>query len=356
MITILAIEYLEPSYEQTKKCIEATGLPVIYVRRNPIGVGSLSEAINRGMKEVKTKFAWIVTNITFEKSVPEKLLNHIQDAFVIHPSFKSDHGFMNHGKGQRQVPFVEFTAPLVRVSDWGELDESMPYWGMDIDYGLRMFVEGKKILVDFETKIDHVYIRNSDRHPITLKRLRLRRMKDAETNRILIKKWGENWREKAAFKTTDVGAIYKSILKSFCKYLIIDCDGVLTNGKVIYGENGERFKEFHSRDITAIKRLVRAGFKIEIRTQSSWKGLNYFAERCGATVITEKEKTIPDIQYLFIGDDYPDIELMRSAIMSYCPADANEIVKVYCTKLKTKGGEGVISELVELLLESSHTI
>ena len=49
-ITIVSIVYHEPEWIETKKCIEACGVPVVYVERSPPGVGSLAEAINRGFK------------------------------------------------------------------------------------------------------------------------------------------------------------------------------------------------------------------------------------------------------------------------------------------------------------------
>jgi 3-deoxy-D-manno-octulosonate 8-phosphate phosphatase (KDO 8-P phosphatase) len=345
-IAIIAIEYLEPYFEQTRECIKATGLPVYYIARNPKGVGSLAEAINRGVAEHKDKYdlLWIVTNITFNPDVPKILASHIGDAAIIHPSFKSDHGFMFGGHGVKKVPFVEFTAPMIRTNKWAALDESMPYWGHDVDHGLRV----KSCLVDYGCSVDHVYIRNAQPHPVTQRRLAIRRSYDMSTKKHLLAKHGANWKEKAAFKSSITG-LYKELLSSKCTRLIIDCDGVLTNGRVQYSETGERYKEFHSRDMTAIRSFIASGYTVEIRTTSSWSGLKRFADKIGATLVRQDVKTPDSEAFIYIGDDVPDIEMMKAAVSAYCPSDANSAVVKYCKPLKTRGGEGVISELYNVL-------
>lgn len=344
-ISILAIEYLEPSYEDTRRCIEATRLPVIYIHRSPSGTGSLAEAINRGMSQAATDYVWIVTNITFESNVPELLLSHIGIASVIHPTFSSDHSFKSGGTGQKPVPFVEFTAAMVKRIDWLDLDESMPYWGHDWDYGYKARAAGQTILIDYDVSISHTYIRNSPTHPITQSRLRLRRAADRETKKVLFDRYGKDYR---ALLFDEEQVKRQQAMK--CKRLIIDCDGVLTDGRVQYSEDGSRVKEFHSRDITALMHLKSKGWIITIHTQSKWPGLKHFAERFGANIIREIIKVPLSEAYIYIGDDFPDIEMMKAAAVAYCPADANEEVKKYCTVLHTKGGYGVISELKQLLL------
>lgn len=133
------------------------------------------------------------------------------------------------------------------------------------------------------------------------------------------------------------------------KVVIIDCDGVLTDGRVWYNQTGERMKGFHSRDIRAIRELVSHGFEVIISTQSSWPGLHDFAERTGAMVEVNREKVIPSLPFIMVGDDTPDIELMKKATTAYCPIDADKEVMQYCTVLDCKGGEGVIAELIRKL-------
>lgn len=137
--------------------------------------------------------------------------------------------------------------------------------------------------------------------------------------------------------------------------IIIDCDGVLTDGKVWYDHNGHRTKAFHSRDIWGIRDLISRGYEVQIMTASSWPGLPAFASRTGATVTQQRIKTAEG-PYIAVVDDVWDIELARGAIESFFPADAflakiadTLALEVAPTILKTKGGEGVIAELATLI-------
>lgn len=203
LVSILAIRYMEPSYIDTVKCIEASGLHVVYVDREPKGIGSLAEAINRGMRQMTSKYVMIVTNVTFDPLLPAILISHIGDADIIHPSFGSDHKHLRVQPnwlgdpgiaGIGFVPFVEFTAPLVNREKWLPVDESMPYWGFDLDHGWRVWENGGKVLCDYTVTIGHTYIRNigkNDRH--TLLRLQRRRRADGQTKLILKRKYGAAW-------------------------------------------------------------------------------------------------------------------------------------------------------------------
>lgn len=201
---IISIIYHEAEWMQTKRCIEATGLPVHYVERKPKGVGSLAEAINRGFQDSNAtdyQYAWIVTNITFEPAVANLLIDSMDmtGVAVLHPSFDSDH---NHERpdGSKQikaVPFVEFTAAMVRTKVFKDypLDEDCPYWGHDPDHGVRLWKDGFVTAVDHGVTINHTYIRNSKSiHEATRIRKSLRRAADQPTRDALERKYGKDWR------------------------------------------------------------------------------------------------------------------------------------------------------------------
>lgn len=143
------------------------------------------------------------------------------------------------------------------------------------------------------------------------------------------------------------------------KTAIIDCDGVLTDGKVHYEHDGAKTKSFNSRDIRAIKELISHGIDVIIVTQSSWPGIDDYAKRTGAHVVTTRDKSLKEVmdkvgfidEYCMIGDDAPDIELMQDnkCVRSFCPADADISVHQYCHVLSSNGGEGVIAEVVRIL-------
>lgn len=221
-IIIIAIVYLEPEWQETKSCIEATGLPTYYVQRNPAGKGSLSEAINRGFLEAEATeydYAWIITNITFDKDVPFKLANNmkISGLAAIHPSFESDHIHQrpDNSNQVKIAPFIEFTAAMVRTDLFAKhmLDVHMPYWGHDLDWGYRMCKYGSFIAVDHSCSIGHIYIRHNDKgHPITAERLALRKATNKQTKRRLIKKYGAEWRDIVFPKTEQqIGAFYDQV-------------------------------------------------------------------------------------------------------------------------------------------------
>lgn len=152
--------------------------------------------------------------------------------------------------------------------------------------------------------------------------------------------------------------------------VLIDCDGVLTDGKVVYMHDGHRTKSFNSRDIRAIKQLIAFGIDVIIVTQSSWNGADDFVKRTGAIIIKTQDKSYEAVQnaldrydfatpgmyghldnYCMIGDDVADIDLMRNekCVRAYCPIDADTLVRDHAQQLSTKGGEGVLAEVVRIL-------
>lgn len=201
-IIILAVVYQEPEWQLTKACIEKTGLPVHWVDRNPAGYGSLAESINRAFlesKAVEYEYAWIVTNITFDPMVPKILANGMRTHGLacVHPAFDSDHWHErpDHSNEVKEVPFVEFTAAMVRTDVFAEfpLDQQMMYWGHDPDHGTRLWLAGHKVGVDHSVTIGHTYIRNSRSvHPATRKRKQARAEQDEPTKAALQNKWGNN--------------------------------------------------------------------------------------------------------------------------------------------------------------------
>lgn len=204
---ILAVRYEEPQWLKTRACIEATGLPVHYVHRNPKGVGSLSEAINRGMREINTNgLVWVVTNVTFTPETPLMLAAKMDDYAILHPAFESDHRFCRpDGSGtDKPVPFVEFTAPMIKGETFQPLDEKMPYWGMDLDYCYRMWESGHRVGVHHGTTLGHDYIRKTTKFsPITAKRRAMRYQTNEATKTRLRVKYGTDWRDSIFPKTEE---------------------------------------------------------------------------------------------------------------------------------------------------------
>jgi 3-deoxy-D-manno-octulosonate 8-phosphate phosphatase (KDO 8-P phosphatase) len=138
------------------------------------------------------------------------------------------------------------------------------------------------------------------------------------------------------------------------KTIVIDCDGVLTDGKLYIDHHGDKmFKAFHSRDIRALRELVANGYHVIIVTADDWPGSLHFAEKTGVELMVCRDKSkLPYENYIAVGDDAWDVAMLAKASKAFAPADADLSVKRLCniTILNTNGGCGVIAELLHILL------
>ena len=150
------------------------------------------------------------------------------------------------------------------------------------------------------------------------------------------------------------------------KLLLMDCDGVLTDGRIWALESGEDQKAFHTRDGLGIELLHRAGLKsgiisgrvsgaVERRARGLgmsfiWLGredkLQAFAETLAQAGVTNE-------QVAFVGDDLNDIPLMLQSGLAVAVADAAAETREHAHYVTTaRGGRGAIREVVELILKS----
>ena len=150
------------------------------------------------------------------------------------------------------------------------------------------------------------------------------------------------------------------------KLFLTDCDGCLTDGGMYYSEYGDEMKKFNTKDGMGFKLLKELGILTGIltgenvglnRRRSEKLHLDIYESGCKdkASVIHDicKKRNISLDNVIYIGDDVNDIEAMKLVGFSCCPADAiqpvNEIADYVAT---TKGGEGVIREIVELTIKA----
>src|SRR2546421_9943192 len=150
------------------------------------------------------------------------------------------------------------------------------------------------------------------------------------------------------------------------KLLLMDCDGVLTDGRITLLDNGDEEKSFHTRDGHGLVLLHRAGLQsgiisgrtsglverrarelgIKYVRQGTWNKIKDFEELLAEMEIDEKEVA-------FIGDDVTDITLMQRSELAVAVADAVEEtrgVAHYVTQLP--GGFGAVREVCELILKA----
>jgi YrbI family 3-deoxy-D-manno-octulosonate 8-phosphate phosphatase len=146
------------------------------------------------------------------------------------------------------------------------------------------------------------------------------------------------------------------------KVIFTDFDGCLTDDRVWLNENGEEFVAANRKDGLAINRLKVLGIKIVITSTETNKVVTARATKLGIEALqglTDKVAAIENYisksnltwkDSWYIGNDVNDLGAIRKARFSICPSDAVKIVKnAVDLKLKTKGGYGVLSELVTLI-------
>jgi 3-deoxy-D-manno-octulosonate 8-phosphate phosphatase (KDO 8-P phosphatase) len=150
------------------------------------------------------------------------------------------------------------------------------------------------------------------------------------------------------------------------KLLILDVDGVMTDGRVILDNEGNEFKAFNVRDGHGIKMLIREGFKIAIVTGRQSKVVERRALELGITDVFQKclrkletydllknKYSLTDKEIAYIGDDIVDLPLLARVGLSVSVADAVAEVRDRALIItKNPGGRGAVREICELLLEA----
>ncbi len=151
----------------------------------------------------------------------------------------------------------------------------------------------------------------------------------------------------------------------------MDCDGVLTDGRLYFTEKGEAMKVFHVRDGQGIASWHKAGFQSGIISgRDAKKILEARATELGMHYLKacshDKAKDFFDIlqdakvtskEVAYIGDDIGDICLMKKVGLPIAVADtASEVLPYTVYKTKIKGGFGAVREVTNLLLRAKEII
>jgi len=150
--------------------------------------------------------------------------------------------------------------------------------------------------------------------------------------------------------------------------IITDVDGVMTDGRIIYDGAGLETKQFHVRDGLGIKLWIRAGFQFGILTSRQSVIVAQRARELGIEHLQQGvESKLPiaikmfsdmgcdPSQVCYIGDDLPDIPVMKLVGLSAAPTDAAvDVTATADWRLNSRGGEGVLRELIERLLRASQ--
>ncbi len=152
------------------------------------------------------------------------------------------------------------------------------------------------------------------------------------------------------------------------RLILTDCDGVLTDGSLPYTAHGEAVKVFHIHDGLAFKLAQQAGIKtgiisgrksaaLELRARELQVNYLYHgndAKRAAYEEIRAAEN-LQDDQIAYLGDDLPDLELLRCVGFAIAVADAVAEVKAAAHFMTTRnGGRGAFREAVELILKAQN--
>jgi 3-deoxy-D-manno-octulosonate 8-phosphate phosphatase (KDO 8-P phosphatase) len=155
------------------------------------------------------------------------------------------------------------------------------------------------------------------------------------------------------------------------RLLVLDVDGVLTDGSLLYGADGEHLKAFSVRDGLGIRLLLQSGIQVAVITGRSSAAVRARCEDLGVrsdlVVLGSKDKDadldrveglleITDAsQVAAVGDDLPDLPMLARAGLAACPADAAPEVAAACDLvLGSAGGHGAVREVAQLILKAQR--
>jgi 3-deoxy-D-manno-octulosonate 8-phosphate phosphatase (KDO 8-P phosphatase) len=146
---------------------------------------------------------------------------------------------------------------------------------------------------------------------------------------------------------------------------IFDVDGVLTDGTVYVTETGEQSRAFNIKDGYALQLAVKCGYNVCAISGSRSKTAIYRLNSLGITdvylgahikvdkfKIYLEEKHLIATNVLYMGDDIPDLDVMRLAGLPVCPADAVEEIKAVSSYISPcNGGRGAARDVIEKVLK-----
>jgi 3-deoxy-D-manno-octulosonate 8-phosphate phosphatase (KDO 8-P phosphatase) len=150
------------------------------------------------------------------------------------------------------------------------------------------------------------------------------------------------------------------------KLLIVDVDGVLTDGSIIIDNKGNELKRFHVRDGHGIKMIQQVGVEVAVITGRISKVVEHRAKELGITEVYQRctdksvaylhilEKLgISDRETAFVGDDIVDIPLLNRVGLPIVVSDCAEEVKALASMVtKNPGGRGAVREVTDFLLKA----
>lgn len=148
--------------------------------------------------------------------------------------------------------------------------------------------------------------------------------------------------------------------------LLLDVDGVLTDGRIILDDRGVETKHFHVRDGQGIALLLRGGIEVGFLTARSSAAVRHRAKDLGVRLLRQgvrdklaayesikQSRGLSDAQIAYVGDDVVDLPVLRRAGAAFVVADGWPGLRADADYITiTRGGYGAVREVAELLLVS----
>ena len=166
-------------------------------------------------------------------------------------------------------------------------------------------------------------------------------------------------------------SLYNMVLSDFkkVKAVVLDVDGVLTDGRVLVNEQGEQWRTFHTRDGYAIQLAVKSGLPIWIitggRSVSTEHRIRFLGVEEVFLGVEDKQTVLFQLaekygisleDILYMGDDIPDLFPMRQVGLPVCPRNAAEEIKAVSRYVSScDGGQGAVRDVLEKVLKLQGT-
>lgn len=152
------------------------------------------------------------------------------------------------------------------------------------------------------------------------------------------------------------------------RLVVFDIDGVFTDGRFYISNDGVESKTFHTHDGFGVKQLLEAGLvvavisgresaavehrMIELGIQHIIQGTS---DKVAAFKLLVKDLGINEAQAVYVGDDVPDLPLLRRVGFSVAVSNAHDDVKAECDHTTVKaGGFGAVREVCDLVLQANQ--
>ncbi len=153
------------------------------------------------------------------------------------------------------------------------------------------------------------------------------------------------------------------------KALIMDVDGVLTDGRVIIDSNGVESKQFDVRDGHGLKMLQRSGLTLALLTGRRSPVVSYRAAELGIDIVFQRchdklaaynqikqRLKLEDCEIAYVGDDVIDLPVLRRVGFAATVADADPELEAHVDWQSTRpGGRGAVRELSQLIMQVQGT-